>query len=375
MTARFMREDGFHNEIYQLKMKSISVFTMRCGKRWEEENMDHQELIYFGGYTKTEEDGIRFLEYKSGSYSFGELKLAAKAQNPSYLANGCGLLFACVETDRFLGRPGGGICVYRREKDGTLTLLSSENTKGDYPCHLCVQQETRTVFVSNYGSGNLSAFSVDENGKLSCLATMEHRLETGKKEAHAHCSALSRDGKTLYACDLGLDRVFVYDISKGAREMEGVGEICFPEGSGPRHLLVSDGNLYVACELSNEIFVADAASGKLLQAFSVLPKDAEGFAAASAIYADWKRDLLAVSVRGVDGICFFERRKDGLLEKRSFLRLDGSFPRDIHLFPDGVVLAAYEKGNYAELFRLKDGNQMERLAQLEVSCPTRILPV
>lgn len=337
--------------------------------------MDYQEFIYFGGYTKSEDDGIWSLEYQSGSHAFGSLNLAAKVQNPSYLAYGCGLLFACVETGRFLDQPGGGICAYRRKEDGTLELLSSENTKGNYPCHICVQPETRTVYVSNYGSGNLSAFSVGENGTLNLLATVEHRLETGGKEAHAHCSALSRDGKTLYACDLGLDRVFVYDISKGAGEMKRVGEICFPEGSGPRHLLVSDGNLYVVCELSNEIFVADAASGRFLQAFSVLPEDAEGFAAASAIYMDKEKRLLAVSVRGIDGIRFFDWRKDGLLEKKHFLRLHGSFPRDIHLFPDGAVLAAYEKGDYAELFRVKDGNQMELLARVEVPCPTRILTV
>ena len=107
----------------------------------------------------------------------------------------------------------------------------------------------------------------------------------------------------------------------------------------------------------------------------VLPEDAEGFAAASAIYMDKEKRLLAVSVRGIDGIRFFDWRKDGLLEKKHFLRLHGSFPRDIHLFPDGAVLAAYEKGGYAELFRVKDGNQMELLARVEVPCPTRILTV
>ncbi len=337
--------------------------------------MDNQEFVYFGSYTKTEKDGIWFLKYQSASHTFGKLKLAAKAENPSYLAYGCGLLFACAETNRFLGQPGGGICAYRREKDGTLTLLSSENTKGTYPCHICVQQETRTLYVSNYGSGNISAFFVDENGKLRHLATVEHRAETGEGEAHAHCCALSRDGKTLFACDLGLDRIFMYDISHGAEAMKKTGEIRLPTGSGPRHLLVSEDVLYVVCERSNEVLTVDAVSGKVLQTFSVLPRETEGFAAASAIYMDEDRDLIAVSVRGIDGICFFERKRDGMLARKGFFKLNGSFPRDIHLFQDGTVLAAYEKEDYAELLCFTGESQVDVLARVEVPCPTRVLLV
>lgn len=341
--------------------------------------INSKAFAFFGTYTNTKSQGIGRIEIDIGNGAAGDLQTAAQVENPSFLtAASPNHLLSCVESEYFQGELGGGVISFRIETDGSLTSICAENTRGTYPCHVCVGEKNRTVFISNYGSGSFSIFKMDIDGKLFFVKTICHEIQgvNGTQQSpHAHCCMLTKDEQTLYVCDMGIDRVMVYDLSKGVEFTALKTEFVFPVSSGPRHMVFSSDEclLYVVCELSNEVVVLSVENGEILQKHTIVPKNTQGFAAASAIYLCKNANLLAVSVRGVDSIQFFIVRENGLLDKSAVLQLKGKYPRDMYLSPDGArLLVAYEKSDYAELLQLDPFLNCTVLSRIEIPAPTRV---
>jgi len=336
-------------------------------------------LAYFGTYTNSGSQGIYRAEVDMKNGVIGGLQTAARIPNPSFLSvDTSGFLLSCVETNNFQNATGGGIISFRIMEDGSIVQICAENTRGTCPCHICIGEKSRAVFVSNYGSGSLCVFKMDGEGKLFYVKNFSHKSQTlcGKQyDPHVHCSILTEDEQKAYVCDLGINRIMVYNMSMGVEYIELEDEFEFPAGSGPRHAVLSEDKnlLYVVCELSNELIVASSVNGEILQRHSLLPENTSGFSAAASIYLCRNAGLLATSIRGADCIRFFTVRNDGLLDKSALIQLNGKYPRDMYLSPDGCsLLVAYEKSNFAELLLLDGSFNYKVLGQIEIPSPTRI---
>lgn len=309
------------------------------------------DRLYIGTYTHDGSKGIYLAEFSDGA-----LRLAGhtEADNPSYLAFHDSTLYAVRETK------SGGVSSYRAAGDGTLTLSGSHPVLGDAPCHVCASGGF--LYVSNYLSGTLTVFALDERGDIAPPARVIAHEGNGSHLArqaapHVHQSAPSPDGTYLAVCDLGIDEVVFYPLRE--REVGLPGErISAPPGSGPRHLVFGRDEIwYLVCELSCMVLVYQGYGrrARLVQTLPTLENEGTGsFGAAIRLSPDGR--LLLASVRGENTLALFSVQSDGSLAAPKVFGAGGGWPRDAAFSPDGrFVLCACEQSHRITVFSVETG--------------------
>lgn len=98
---------------------------------------------------------------------------------------------------------------YTLGTDDTLSVITPALTDGQKAsCWLSLTRDGRVAFVSNTGSGTLSAYAVDASGGLSLSSAV-----AGEVSGSAPIdSALSPNGAFLYADDTGHGRILVFAV-------------------------------------------------------------------------------------------------------------------------------------------------------------------
>ncbi|MDD5200776.1 MAG: lactonase family protein [Terrimicrobiaceae bacterium] len=227
--------------------------------------------FYVGTYTaNSTSKGIYHASLDTQTGRLGEVALAAEAQNPSFVAltPKRKFLYAAIES------ASGAVAAYRVETDGRLTLLNQQATGGSGTCHVSVDRSGKFVFVANYGSGDIACFAVNPDGTLGKRTGFARFEGSGPNPArqtapHAHAVYPSPDGRFVYACDLGTDRIWIFhfDPATGALAPSDPPLATVPGGAGPRHLAFGKDAafVYVANELGRSVtaFRRDAATGAL----------------------------------------------------------------------------------------------------------------
>ena len=147
----------------------------------------------------------------------------------------------------------------------TLSVLSAVSSGGLGPCHISSDPQGGFLLCANYSSGSAALYDLEEDGRIRSMCDFRQYSGTGydsgdrQKGPHAHYAAFHRERDEVLVCDLGLDRVYVYELDRRARKLRDTGRsIRLPDGSGPRHLAFSEshpGMLYVLTEMANRIFV------------------------------------------------------------------------------------------------------------------------
>lgn len=245
-------------------------------------------FVYFGTYTGAKSKGIYVSRFDSTTGRLSEAELAAETKNPSFLAlHPKSRLYAVGEVNDAQGQRAGAVSAFAIEsRTGKLTLLNQQTSGGAGPCHVSVDATGQCVLVANYGSGGLAALSIGPDGRLAeATNVIQHsgssvhpQRQTGP---HAHCILPAPDNRFALACDLGLDRVFVYQLDAAAGKL-GAHTPAFaavPHGAGPRHLAFHPNGkfVYVINEIALTIttFSYDATRGVLFeeQNLSTVPGD------------------------------------------------------------------------------------------------------
>ena len=311
--------------------------------------------VFAGGYAGREEGGLRLLEKEGGSWSC--VRVFSGLENPSFLLRHPKhpVLYTVEELS-----PAGRLAAFAIEGD-KLRKLCAMPSMGADPCHISLNEAGDVLFVSNYGSGSIAAFRLDENGvpaegpslvrheKAGGLLPGQHPARQALP--HVHCTA-SLNGLVL-ACDLGMDMVSVYRWEPERGELLAAGDaLCLPHGSGPRHLAVSpDGApfVYVICEMKPEVHVfANGENG--WREIQTIQATAPGFADTSpngAVGAaiHWiNPERLCVSCRVEDSVTIFSRRPDGKLDFVQRIHTGGRTPRDFRSVGDELLIANQDSG-------------------------------
>ena len=267
------------------------------------------------------------------------------------------LLYAVSESAETKGVKQGAVVVVELAADSqsfsriskTLPMVLSGGT---HPCHLHIDKEGTTLFVSNYGDGVFSVIALDGNGQMKALSQRFAFAGVGthperQECSHIHSSILSPDERFIFVADLGLDRLVRYDCKREdmAKSIVLDNETYFgvAGGSGPRHMHFSlDGRfLYVVQELSNEIsvFDYDAIDGsiQLVQTISTLPEDRPDVVHTAAdIHVSVNGSFLYCSNRGHESIvCYTRDDKTGLLGVVGYFSCHGKHPRNFSLDAQG----------------------------------------
>jgi len=322
-----------------------------------------RSLLYIGAYGGRDgAKGISVCDFDSATGKLSNLRLAAEARNPSFLAfhPDKSTMFAVGETANSEGKPGGSVSGYKVDANsGKLTLINSQSTVGAGPCHLCVDPEGKAVLVANYGGGSVASFPIMQGHELGESASFfQHKGSSAnpnrQKEPHAHSINLDKAAKFAFCADLGLDKVLVYKFDAATAKLTPNDPpfVSVAPGSGPRHFAFHpSGKLaYVINELKFTMtaFKYDADKGTLteIQTISTLPAGWEGQGGTAEVVVHPNGKFLYGSNRGHDSIAVLNI--DEQTGKMTFLGTQGQgvkWPRNFVLDPTGKwLLVGNEQG-------------------------------
>lgn len=344
--------------------------------------------FFVGSYGGQQEENIvRFsLDGQTGNIT---KRYSCKGiENPSWLIlhPGKNILYAVEELV-----PEGNIRAYGVEEEG-LRLLAAFPSKGADPCHICMDGKEEHLLIANYTSGSISLYRLDANGipikmtdfvqhvkekESESVPTESGRNPIRQEGPHVHFSGTM--GQRIFVVDLGLDKVFVYDLDDAGGSLRDTGRyLPFPAGAGPRHLAFHPGAsvLYAICELDNKLAVFREKEGEyaLESMLSTLPESYMGENTAAAIRI-WG-NLLMVSNRGHDSIAVFSIQEDGSLSPRQIILTGGKIPRDFAVMGEYVVVANQESDEITVLRINLETKLLERTGiSVAMSRPACICPV
>lgn len=241
---------------------------------------------------------------------------------------------------------------------GKLELIDHISSAGNGPCNIIT--DGKTVYVTNYGTGNLCTFPIKKNfsiGKASKVFQYHNGtyvVKPNQEDSHLHCPVMSPDGKYMYVTDLGGDCIYKFNMQPKMK----VGDpdrFNVAPGSGPRHLLFSvDGkHAYLMTELSDDVIVFNynAENGDLVQRQTLHASDAEAHGGADIhMSADGKFVYSSVRLKS-DGIAIFSVGDEGKLKKIGY-QLTGRHPRNFAISPNGkYLLVACRDSNAVKVYK------------------------
>ena len=312
-----------------------------------------EQLFYVGSYSKQggyfparTEEGLSLFALNIETGELIKKRGFKDVINGTYLAKYENDILL-VASDEFLDP--GNIISYAIKKDGSLNALSSQSNQGAATCHVSASKITKQVYVASYIDGRITVHELRE-GKLSPAMYVYQYYGQGpnkdrQEQSHAHCAEISPDGKWLYVCDLGSDKIWLHDTKNLTGKFSDVIGIRVPSGYGPRHLVFEKGlsKIYVICELNAHVLTynqnQETGMLTLIDDQPTLPEDYEGVPSAAAIRMHPSNNTLYISNRTHNSIAVFSiNRSTGILTFETRFDTNGKEPRDFNFDPSGKWL-------------------------------------
>jgi 6-phosphogluconolactonase len=300
--------------------------------------------LIVGGYTGSMGDGSGIVTLRVGPDDVSTLG-TVEIDSPSYLIRHpeLPLLYAVSEG-------AASTVAALRLTDHGPELINRVANSGSGACHLCLSPDRRFVITANYGSSSVSCFGLADDGSLTEQTDLLQITGSGpdaSRQSEPHPHQVVVDGDVVLVPDLGTDRVHRLGIDATGK-ISFVGDpVLLPPGSGPRHLVLVDDQLVVACELSAEVWWGPkvGSGGESGQVVPASGSDVDTRIYPSAIVADGSS--IFVANRGSDTIAAFQL-SDGLIRPGIEISCGGAWPRDLiatdsHLWVanqnDGTIVA------------------------------------
>lgn len=296
--------------------------------------------LFIGTYTQQSSRGIYQITMDKGYASETLPKLVAEMMSPTYLLlseNGK-ILYAVSEA-----QPGirGEIAAFHCTEKG-LTLINKVLAPGAGLVHMTLNSEEKLLFAVSYRDATVLMYQIREDGGIGNL--LDQKVHTGQgrdpvrqEKAHAHSVWFTPDGVGICVCDLGIDCLVVYEVDRTRLELIEKKElgITFPQGSGPRHLVVHPNGrfAYVMAELSSEIFIVEY---RAEVGFEIIGKESalcqyEEYSIGAAIRISGDGNYLYSSNRGADDIVVYRVFDNGSIKRIQNISCKGRHPRDFIL--------------------------------------------
>ncbi len=315
-------------------------------------------LVLVGTHTAGPGQGIFAVKLDPKTGALSSLGLAAEIERPTWLARdpSRAQIYAVSETGND-GKSQGGVYALAVDRGtGRLSVRSRVASGGGGATNLAYDKRLATVFVANYGGGQVTAIPVARDGSLSGVVSTQVNTGSGphprQKSAHAHGVTVSPDGRYVLSPDLGADKVFVYRWDKGGLTPAATPSIAFTPGSGPRHLVFSpDGRfVFVDTELTGEVHTLqwNARAGSLAAVSHVMldASDYTGNRSAAELATSSDGRFLYVSNRGSNLLHVFEiNRVSGALREIQRIASGGTGPWSFGFDPSGRWLIVTNEGS------------------------------
>lgn len=300
--------------------------------------------FYTGTYTRMGGPGISVCHFTGNEMTW--VSAVRELNDPTYviLSDDAKMLFA-VGSDA----SGDGMVASYRAEDDHLILCSKQYTGGRAACHLALSYDERFLYAANYLSGSVSVFPVCDGILMERTQLLEHHgcgpNPTRQEAAHTHQCVFRPDENELFVCDLGMDKIVVYQQDQKSGMLSLAQEISMPSGMGPRHLVFSDKNcFYVTGELDNYVRRCVCKGGVWMidGEMSTLPAAYKGDSFSAAIRLH--NGTLYVSNRGHDSLCRITLDEAGNMLNAAYTPTGGTFPRDFALTENGTIFAHQNSG-------------------------------
>lgn len=321
---------------------------------------------YIGSYAAASEPGLRVCAFDPHTGRLELLQEVDGLSNPTFLdidAENRRLYAILDETDG-QGKRTAAAAVYEIDAStGKLTLLQKEPTVSAPTCHITLDESCACIIVSSYHGGLLGLSPLHEDGLIGPASDVKQHHGASvlpvQSQARTHSVFVAPGNQFAVACDLGLDKLFVYRLDAAGGRLTLQSETAVRPGSGPRHFAFHPSRPYgyLINELNATItaFRFDAEQGVLteLQTVSTLPDGFEGENACADIHLSPDGSYLYGSNRGHDSIAVYAvDGQTGQLRLVQHVSTLGGHPRNFGLSPDGrYLLAANRDGNNVVTFR------------------------
>lgn len=300
-----------------------------------------EKTIYAGTYAENGSEGMYTFTFDEGRLS--PARPFCPTRNSKYLTvTENGIVTVCD----FEERSGAALVDFQGE-------VLSEAAFED--CTSCfVTAEEGVVYTANYHEGTVSRLA------LRGAALRYQDTVTIREKAGCH-QVLRWRNRILVPC-LFLDEVRLFD-----GDMNPVGAIAFPAGTGPRHGVFSeDGTrLYLVSELSNELFVISTSDWAIQARTSVLPGGLTHRKDTAAIRLSGDGRHLYVSTRTMDLLSVVELDGDAPRLVQT-LPCEGEHPRDFILVGDWLLVANRFSGSVVAFARNADGTIGNKGGEIKV---------
>jgi len=303
-------------------------------------------LLYAGSYTDGTSKGVYAFRFDEQTGALTPLGLAAETPQPAHVwiaPDGKTLYAVNWQTP-------GGVSAFRIAPGGKLTLLGRVPSNGDKPNQVVLDPTGKIAATVNYTTGNLVAYRVLPDGKLSDPIYADQHTAPGGSP-HAHGIIFTKDSRHMFVAELGLDRVYSYgvDAAKGTITPAATPFVSVHAGAGPRRLQLSpDGrHLYVNHETDGEVSVFEV-HGSALKEVQTVPTLPPGVTVANKtaeIVIDPAGRHLYVGNRGHDTIAVFDVSPDGRLTLAANVPAGGKTPRNLRFDPTGRFLLSANEGD------------------------------
>lgn len=329
-------------------------------------------LLLVGGYTiDVDEDtpgkarGIAAYDFdtRRGGLTF---RGYGPVTNPSYLwvDEQRQLVYAARECEAG-NQPGVTVFKIARSAGGgkvIFTEIDDVAIDGDLPCHVIGIDDT--LIVSCYISGTVHVYRRLEDGRLDKEAMQRIKLPqfTPEKEPRAHCAIYDARRERVYVCDKITDHLSVFErLEDGRLKLLPGHGVDFPDGAGPRHLVMHPAGDYalVVCELRGITALIDLREDapRLVTNTAYLPERSVDEAWGAGIKIDAAGKNIYISERTFSVVTHL--RLDTKIEKynsRETLPSGGEQPRDLSIAPGGKwLLTANVKTHAIGVFNIGAG--------------------
>lgn len=327
-------------------------------------------LVYVGTYTSGKSEGVYLYRLNLSDGSLTRAGVTGGVSNPSYLTldRARRFLYSVEETEEFEGEKSGAVSAFAvNQRDGSLRFINRQASKGGAPCYITADNAGRFVLVANYLGGNVAVLPVTKGGELGKAVDVEQDSGSGpnrerQEGPHAHSVLLDSSNRHAYACDLGTDKVMVYDFDarRGTLAPNAQPSVSLKPGAGPRHLVFDRAgrHVYVLNELDSTVtaFARVPRSGALreLKTYPMLPADFKGENTGADIHLTPDGRFLYCSNRGHDSIAAFRVDSGaGALNVVGHTPTGGKTPRNFAVDPTGrFLLVANQRSDSVVTFRI-----------------------
>ncbi|MFL6283049.1 MAG: lactonase family protein [Pyrinomonadaceae bacterium] len=329
-------------------------------------------LVYVGTYTSgTKSEGIYLYRLSLSDGSLTRVGVTGGVNNPSYLTldRARRFLYAVEETEEFEGAKSGAVSAFTIERtDGSLRFINRQASMGGAPCYVNADAHGRFVLVANYSGGNVAVLPVKKGGGLGKATDVRQDSGSGpvherQEGPHAHSVLLDPSNRHAYSCDLGADKVMVYDFDsrRGTLTPNRQPFVSLKPGAGPRHLTFDRAgrHVYVLNELDSTVtaFARERTTGALqeLKTYALLPADFRGENTGADIHLTPDGRFLYCSNRGYDHLAAFRvDARAGTLTPAGHTPTGGRTPRNFAVDPTGrFLLVANQRSDSVVTFRIE----------------------